>query len=655
MTLRSISAFRTCLAALVSILFLVSSSAASAENGVMPGVKHMALIIANEDYDGDGKIKAKPTDRPSPGMLKDLENPCRDARMIRDRLLASRWRPEEIVFRCNSMTSTMRQLITDFREKLANSSDTVAVFFYSGHGAQFSDAETSHSFLFGTKARIDLDAMAASLRTTHKNTSLIANQALDLDELVGNLGLQTENAVLVILDACRNNPLYGDISELDEAPPVGPLTSNVKFRGVVVAYSTTPGGFSSDGPGTHSPYSSAWASLIQPERTIDDILNNLDAALIAHYRAVGTAGTPSQISESTGHTSGTWCIWACPRRAEPNPVTRGAAAAAAVPGLSLGSYRGGSLAVLKASYTVSQEGEPRPRSGRPGPVPMVLTSPVSTRVVFDVQSHAGASALRPASPMRFDVFWCDGGAGTDDRQTRASAIAEWLGRFAEGRLGGVLREAQPGVDPKEQVITSVRVRRLSPGANVNEGYRYSDDVAVYDVDDARELAWTKLVSQAAAGGIAARADPGRTPGYMSVFVCRAPRMSAAPTLAYLQVPTDDQKVPARLLMKEVARKVPSLTVISGVETRADGPLKTEIRFYGDEDRDTVFDTAAQLETVLGREVRIQYMPRLLDPAARGYIEVWLGRDDPPLPTTGSQTTTSAGKTAGLAAVPLASR
>lgn len=618
-----------------SFLVFATSVPAHAEYGVMPGVKHLALIIANEDYDGDGVIKAKPSDRPPEGMLKDLENPCRDARMFRDKLIASNWRKEEVIFRCNVDGREMRQLITDFRERVVNSTDTVAVFFFSGHGAQFSDAETSHSFLFGVRAKFNLGDVAKSLRSSPRNTSFVANQAVDLDELVGNLGIQSENAVLVILDACRDNPLYGQISEMDQAPKIGRLSANEDFRGVVVAYSTTSAQYSSDGPGKHSPYSAAWASLLQPARTLDSMLNHLNTAMEDQYKALGDKDLPRQVPSSSGRFSGDWCLWACPREQELAPVSRPATSASLMrPAIALirGNEAGAFHPVV---YMLDPDGDAagqqRSDTGT-GHLANVPSTPVihqQSLTIFDVQSRPEAAALRPGAPMRFDVFWCDGGADAEARFSRARDLAQALGRLADTRLAQATRSPQSTTASSGQLITSIRLRRLSPGANVMPGYRYTDDIVLYDADDEREVAWSKLVAQISDGAVQQRQDSGRTPGYISIFVCRAQAAATPPTVAYLQVPSDDQRGVGRSIMAELGRLVPSLRPAKGIETRTDGPLRTEVRFYADEDRDTVFATTARLETILGRDVRIQYMPRLLSPASRGHMEIWFGRDDPP--------------------------
>lgn len=623
-------------------------STAYAQNGTAPDVKHMALIIGNGDYNLDGKLKTGPNDTPPPNYLVDLANPCRDATLFRDKLLAAHWRLDEIVFpACNLRTAEMRVLITDFRAKLSNSVNTVAIFYYSGHGAQFTSGDTSHSFLFGVGAKLDLVAVGNSLIHSPGNSSAIANEAVDLDELVRTIGRQTENAVLIILDACRDNPLYGQLAALDNAPAITALSSNSEeFTGIVIAYSTSAGHFSGDGFGSHSIYTSALSSLLDPPRNLDSVLNKLRTAVAREYKKAYPNRIGIQEPVTHGRFTGDWCVLACiptpdlvPVAAQPlvTPIAdrKGPPEGIIVPPAS---------ALLRVSFQVPPVENSAGKlivSGSLTPASQTQSTSGATpaiRTIYDASTSGEAQAIRSSSGMRFDVFWCDGGVGSDEREHRAAEIASALSHEAIARqLDAQPASSEAGL-PAGQFIASVRLRRLTATANTASGYRYSDDWIVYDKNDVNELAWSNFASRAVGGSLKPYPDTAKTPEYISIFVCRAPEQQTnLKTVIYLQVPTNQLKQPGRILLEELTYQVPTVKSAGGIETRGDGPFHTEVRFYDEEERNNAFATANVLEKLLNRPVRVQFIPRLASASTLGHMEIWLGRSDPPLSENGRGT------------------
>ncbi|WP_310467980.1 caspase family protein [Sphingomonas sp.] len=619
---------------LASIGMLVCSSwttAAQAEEyGVAPGVKHMALIIGNADYDLDGTIRTGPADVPAVGTLKDLKNPCRDAALLKEKLLAARWKPEEITAPpCNQTTEQMRNHITQFRQAVANATNTVVIFYFSGHGAQFSNVETSHSFLFGAGAKVDLVAAQASLRSAPGNTSFFATQAVDLHELLSTLGRQTENAVLLILDACRENPLYDQINGLSPSLRVSPLSNNPEdFPGIVVAYSTPSGQFSADGNGDYSIYTGALGGLLRHSSYLDSVLNKLRGKVAEEYRQQFPHRTGIQEPVTRGRFAGDWCVWACPPSSENGPVAalsdpQAVAMAAVEPAATrpLAPYPSTAALFTMAAF---QESPPTPVAP-----PMTRRfGTTRTMTVFDKRELVRSTPPAPEEEgMRFDIFWCEGGAGADQRAERAQRLAAALAGEASEETAA--RSALP--ENLRRQISSVRVRALSASSNTISGYRYKDDLIVYDPGNKAEFGWANAVSRIADPGLTLAAEGSQTTGYMSIFVCKAPdEYALARTKVYLQVPDRNQRAPGRLLLQNLSTSLPALEIIDGIETRPDGPPRTEIRYYYQDDRDNAFATAAQMETLLKRGVKVKLMSKLAPTTKPGFLEVWLGSADPPL-------------------------
>jgi hypothetical protein len=647
----------TCFAALalaVLLSLVTGPSTAHARDVDIPLTKkHLALIIANQDYNMDGVLQTGPADIPPPGFLKDLANPCRDAALFQQTLLNAHWQPEEITFAsCNQTAPEMRKLIADFREKVANSTDTLAIFYYSGHGAQFSDADTDHGFLFGVGAKLDLVALAASWRNSPKNTSAMANEAVDLDELTGSLGFQTQNAVLIILDACRNNPLYGQINELQNAPSIAALGAPRDFNGIVIAYSTPHGEFSGDGFKDHSIFTAALVEELRPSKNLDSSLNSLRKAVDIAYRQAYPQRTKSQIPVVTGRFSADWCLTECPpqtpaaTRAFTNTLpSRQSPTETEVPQtapyidqapLLLSSFHTSLRSSAAHISLAATETSPTNAIQQIAPTVQSRETPASqasgfTQTIYDRNANKQDFSL-PAQPgMHFDVFWCDGGDGSADREKRALDIASALGKEASALETASLPITDSNGLQIKQSITSVRLRRLTTIANTGSGFRYSDDVIVYDKNDANEAAWTKVVSKLTDSDLNQDGGSANTPKYMSIFVCRAPKPEKqAKTLIYLQVPNDNLKSAGHLLLKDLSHLVPTVKDAGGIETRSDGPLSTEVRFYNDGERDSAFATAKAMEQVLGEPVKVQFIPRLANAGTIGHMEIWIGRTDPVL-------------------------
>lgn len=628
--------------------WLVLGAAGPALAQASPGtdVKHLALIIGNADYDRDGVLSG-PTVTPPRGMLRDLKNACNDAQLFKRRLIEMRWREDEITFpKCNLTTPEMRELITAFREKVANAKNTLAILYYAGHGAQFSSGDTAHSYLFGVGAKIDLDQVAQSLRTSPDNTSFVATQAFDIHEFSSTLGRQTENAVLIIFDACRENPLYAQISDLEQSPSIQALSASPdQYTGIVVAYATSAGNFAKDGFGQNSIYTKALTDLFLPTRNFDSVLDRVRTAVAAAYAKNYPNQHSIQEPDTRGRFTGDWCVYACPPDAEPLPL----AAASGGPTLAFAS-RGAVLQRLAgpADVIVVAQANATPRVAAPAASAAVM-KPVQRldppKVVFDrAQSTAGASAGASASAtaapaaqaalpepaMRFDVFWCDGGAEAADRERRANEIAAALGVEAQRRQNNQAFTAVGRAEQHlNQSIGSVRVRELSPEANAAFGYRYASDVAIYDAGDEAEVQWSRFAAKIGGFSIAPKAETNKTPGYMSIFVCRGARTSG-PTAIFLQAPTPAMQKAGNAILQQLAERLPQVFTTRPTELRTDGPQSTEIRFYHAEDRDNVFKTAAAIEQVLGHPVKVKFLQQYANLAPAGRMEVWLGVTEAPV-------------------------
>jgi len=613
----------------VCAAMLACGNAQAQDSEAEPPPGRMALVIGNSDYDPDGENRATPGYRPATGRLKDLRNPCRDADLFTQKLLAAGWRPEEIVAPpCNVKTADMRTLVTNFREKLANSTKTLAIFYYAGHGAQFAYGETpAESYLFGVDAKLDLDAAAESLRNSPGNTSFIANSALNLDELVKSAGRLTTNALLVILDACRDNPLYDDLRAMEGRPYILALSANdYHFTGTVVAYSTAGGAYADDGVGDHSIYTKALTSLLVPSWNLNQVLDGIRPRVEILHRREFPHRRSIQEPDTRGRFNGDWCVYACPPRVEPPPLD----VAATDPPRPILAAVGGlpRIRTLVQSPADALAGPPRtavqaitPRVSAPV-LQKAAPRQEPPRVVFD-PAEGKALALTAPRPtgVQFDVFWCDGGPGADARRAHAGQIADALDR--EGK-----KQAAAATPPRpDQAIGVVRALQLSASANAQNGFRYSDDVVIYDAGDSREIAWSRRAAELGRYAITPQADVAKTPGYISIFVCKAPQPDFS-TLIYFQAPDERLRAVGSAMMAQLIAAIPTTSKVRDIEVRRDGPRFTELRFYHPEDRDNVFRAAAVMERILQQPVTIKYLSQYTEVTKPGRMEIWLGQDVP---------------------------
>jgi uncharacterized caspase-like protein len=193
--------------------------------------KRVALILAVEDYQ----------------FVRPLDNPANDARAMEDLLEKLDF---EVFVETNRDLRRMRRALEDFQAD-AEGAD-VALLFFAGHGVA----------LDGVNFLLPTDANAASAET-------LAASALPLAEAQAALQAVAD-VVIVILDACRDNPFAGGGTDgrgaaaLDDAPPTPALAGASpglgrigRADGVLFAFAAAPNETASDGDGANSPFTEA--------------------------------------------------------------------------------------------------------------------------------------------------------------------------------------------------------------------------------------------------------------------------------------------------------------------------------------------------------------------------------------------------------------
>jgi PQQ-dependent catabolism-associated CXXCW motif protein len=167
--------------------------------------RRVALIIGNDAY-----VKINP-----------LHNAGNDARRMEQSLRAAGF---ETTLQIDAKRRTLYQVIDAFAAQIASSPDTVGLFYYAGHGIQ----ANGNNYLVPVDADIESEADLEA-------------EAVDAGKVLRAMAEAHNRLNIVILDACRNNPL-----------PKGRSLSRGLARmdapsGTFIAYAAGPGQTAEDG------------------------------------------------------------------------------------------------------------------------------------------------------------------------------------------------------------------------------------------------------------------------------------------------------------------------------------------------------------------------------------------------------------------------
>jgi uncharacterized caspase-like protein len=245
--------------AIVTTLVMGSARAAEptdADLKRMRGEKRVALVIGNGAYRN----------------FEALDNPPNDARGVAAALQAAGFK---VTLQIDATRAQMMQAVEDFGSALGQSD--VALFYYAGHAAQVD----WRNFIVPVAAELDVrKAKPGAL------ADQVAQESIDLAEVLAKMGSGRNRLNIVILDSCRNNPFTTEALNLSRS--LSRSTGKVPFKiGVglaqsfapprtFLAYSTAPGQVASDGNGRNSPYSGALIkALAEPGLKLEDVFKRV--------------------------------------------------------------------------------------------------------------------------------------------------------------------------------------------------------------------------------------------------------------------------------------------------------------------------------------------------------------------------------------------
>ncbi len=234
---------------LAGSLFLTQVSEASA-------ARRIALVIGNGGYD-----------------KRALKNPTRDVDLMEKTLISLGFKVSKYK---NLNQKQMKRRIRDFGEQLNN--DTVALFYYSGHGMQVE----GQNYLIPIDAEINKE-------------SDVDIESVRAESIAAQMDLARGKVNIIILDACRNNPLERSFRRGGTRGLAGLRAA----EGTIVAYSTTPGQTADDGDGNYSPYTEALvAEMVKPGLPIELMFKGVRKAVKAATKGVQIPWENSSLTEN---------------------------------------------------------------------------------------------------------------------------------------------------------------------------------------------------------------------------------------------------------------------------------------------------------------------------------------------------------------------
>ncbi len=222
--------------------------AANAENRV-------ALVVGNTAYSNAPR----------------LANPTNDAHDMTAALKAAGF---DVIEAIDASKSKFDSAMRGFAEKLGSAD--VALFYYAGHGLQVG----AQNYLVPIDAKLERERD-------------LEFEAVKLDFVLRQMEIDREGkTTIVILDACRDNPLARNLARTmgTRSASIGRgLAAAAAGLGTFISYSTQPGNVALDGDGRNSPFAKALAKHVGVKG------RNLQATMIAVRKDVVAATQGKQV------------------------------------------------------------------------------------------------------------------------------------------------------------------------------------------------------------------------------------------------------------------------------------------------------------------------------------------------------------------------
>jgi hypothetical protein len=234
---------------------LPTATAAATANRITPSGgqgRRVALVIGNGEYR-------------YPDNLPRLANPVHDAEDIASALRRFGF---EVIERKNQTLEAMHQSIAEFGSRIGGSE--AALFFFAGHGIQV----RNQNYLMPINAKVESEAM-------------VPYQGVNVNQILDEMDNGRSSANIVILDACRNNPVTG---KFRSGQTRGLASPGGVPKGTVIVYATDPGNVAADGDGRNGLLTAGLLAAFKGrDLSLDGVLTVASAEV---ERASAQAQTP---------------------------------------------------------------------------------------------------------------------------------------------------------------------------------------------------------------------------------------------------------------------------------------------------------------------------------------------------------------------------
>jgi hypothetical protein len=215
---------------IVAVLFPALLVSAAAES------RRYALVIGNSNYAG----------------IEKLRTPANDATDIAAALKVLGY---QVDLQLDAGIAEMEDAIIKHCDRLSLDRSNEGFFWYAGHGVQIE----------GENYLLPVDIRAERI-------SQVRRSAYSLTELLRSLELARNMVNVVVLDACRNNPLPAEGRSLSRGLSVAPL-----IQDTFVMFSTAAGAVASDGDPSrrNSPFTEAFLNNIGKALPIETVAKDI--------------------------------------------------------------------------------------------------------------------------------------------------------------------------------------------------------------------------------------------------------------------------------------------------------------------------------------------------------------------------------------------
>lgn len=596
------------LAALWGALLMGAAGLLSTEARAAP--ERVALLIGNADYNKNGQID---TAAPPLGTLTDLPNACKDVEAIEAKLILLGWSEDEITKECDQEKPGIVGHLDQFIAKFNGMQKPIGFIYFSGHGIQVNEV----GYVFGVKASIDVKLAAETMETKPKN-QLFPVSGIDIARyLKSGVGDVYDGALVIVLDACRDNPVAAVLRNNRKSIPVTAPKTSDNMMGMVIAYSTTAGAYASDGLGELSPYAEALRDSMREDLSIEEALSK--AAFALYKKTEGTANEQQPSKE--GYFP-------------PPPPRRCFAAGCGGTGPPAASGSG-AAATIETIYRQSR-GEAPIRLAMAGPVPHWLAKDHGASPIAAARTPPGGAVPSRAVPERtevfrasraiaadlnvvqavdnrilVDVYYCSGYEMSEGLKTLAQTAAERIRAYANGPEGQLL-------------IKSIRFREHPKTYNELQGSRFVRNLIVFDNSSVQEEKLGQSLATVVGKPFAPIRNLDYSAGYLKIYACEGASPNATASRVFFHVADMGTYPLARNVMQEMSQRFPGINIAGGIEVLPrQSPRTSEVRYFHREDAVLANDIATQITRSWGVPTEAKYLPGYK--VSQMTMEVWLGR------------------------------